>query len=260
MNTTILRAAVILATGPRVLGSSPGEEHDLTATGFFRTTLVTCAASLVAWPAAACSLALVLALDVSASIDSEEYALQQVGLADALQDPDVRGAILAQGGIWVTAYEWSGARHQYEQLPWTYLDSDADISEVSTILRNAPRRAKDFPTSLGYALGHGLITLGRAPETCRRQVIDVSSDGETNDGFGPDSAYRAHDMSGVTVNALVIEEHNPSTVDYYRDEVIRGNGAFVEVARTYEDYAVAMRRKLLREIGVFAFAGMQPNR
>ncbi len=215
-----------------------------------------CTALTAAPPAQACSIALVLALDVSASIDSEEYHLQQEGLARALRDETVSRAILGQDGVWITAYEWSGSRHQYEQLPWTRMDSPESIDSVAETLRTAPRRAKDFPTSLGFALGHGLGLLQDAPERCRRKVIDVSSDGKTNDGFGPDSAYRAWNMAGITVNALVIEEPDNRIAPYYRDEVVFGPGAFVEIADGFEDYARAMRRKLLREIGAQAFASV----
>ncbi|WP_370630880.1 DUF1194 domain-containing protein [Maritimibacter sp. DP1N21-5] len=214
------------------------------------------ATALAAFPAStqACSLALVLALDVSASIDPAEYDLQQEGLARALTDPDVVAAIEGTGGIWLSVYEWSGARHQYEQIPWTWVDTAATVAKAASTLRDMRRRADDFPTSLGYALGYGLITLTRAPEICARAVIDISSDGDNNDGFPPESAYDAHDLTGVTVNALVIEDENPDLAGYYRENVIRGDAAFVEIARDYQDYGEAMRRKLLREIGALAFA------
>ena len=212
----------------------------------------------LATPAPACSLALLLALDVSASIDPGEYALQQEGLAWALTDPQVVGAIVATGGIWIAAYEWSGARHQYEQIPWTWVDSADSIAAAAEDLRTMRRRADDFPTSLGYALGYGLITLARAPEACDRAVIDISSDGDNNDGFPPASAYAAHDLTGITINALVIEGAEEDLPRYYREEVIRGDGAFVEIAGSYEDYGEAMRRKLLREIGAMAFAEARP--
>jgi hypothetical protein len=212
----------------------------------------------LAAPAPACSLALLLALDVSASIDPREYALQQEGLAWALTDPQVVGAIVGAGGIWIAAYEWSGARHQYEQIPWTWVDSAETVAAAAGELRTMRRRADDFPTSLGYALGYGLITLASAPETCDRAVIDISSDGDNNDGFPPKSAYAAHDLTGITVNALVIEGTEDDLPRYYREQVIRGDGAFVEVAGSYEDYGEAMRRKLLREIRAMAFAAAEP--
>jgi hypothetical protein len=214
-------------------------------------------AALLAAPAQACPLALALALDVSASIDRDEYALQQNGVAAALTDPSVEKAIVAQGGIWLTAFEWSGAHHQYDQLAWTFVDSPAAIERAAASLRHARRRVSEFPTSLGYGLGYALIRLSEAPELCARRVIDVASDGVNNDGFPPASAYRANDMSGITVNALVIEDGDPTTTTYYRDNVIRGLGAFVERAATYADYADAMQRKLLREIGAMSLVSAE---
>ena len=76
----------------------------------------------------------------------------------------------------------------------------------------------------------------------------MSGDGITNEGFGPAEAYNAFDFGGVTVNGLVIEGEYPDPVIYYREQVIRGPGAFIEIARDFSDYEDAMRRKLLREI------------
>jgi hypothetical protein len=89
--------------------------------------------------------------------------------------------------------------------------------------------------------------LRRAPP-CDRRVIDVSGDGRGNDGFGPQAAYRAFDFAGVTVNGLAIAGAGEDVVAYYRTQVAHGPHAFVEVAAGFEDYARAMRRKLLREI------------
>ena len=211
-------------------------------------------AVILAKGALACSLALVLALDVSASVDPDEFALQQKGLGAALRSDAVAQAIVAQGGIWLTAYEWSGKRHQYEQFPWTFLDTESAVLEAANAIAGTRRLAEDFPTSLGFALSHGLGLLRDAPEACTRRVIDVSSDGESNDGFSPATAYKEWDVDGITVNALVIEEPRSDIASYYRERVIHGPGAFVEVADGFEDYERAMRRKLLREIGVMAFA------
>jgi Ca-activated chloride channel family protein len=210
-----------------------------------------------AGPARACNLALVLALDVSASIDAREYELQQEGLARALTDPEVMEAVASQGGIWLSIFEWSGSRHQYTQLPWTFVAGDADLGGVAATLRATSRTVAEFPTSLGYAVGHALNLLRAAPETCRRQVIDVSGDGVNNDGFPPESAYLAHDMSLVTVNGLVITNEDPTVVDYYLRSVIHGAGAFVQPTASYNDYAEAMRRKLLRELGAFSFVRLE---
>ncbi len=204
--------------------------------------------ALLASRASACTTALVLALDVSASVDPAEYDLQQNGLAQALTDPEVVQAILDQRGIWLLVFEWSGALHQYVQMPWRFIDSAAKIEAAAAELRRTERRVSEFPTSLGYAIGFALIQLNQAPEPCTRRIVDVSGDGVTNDGFAPESVYKFRDMSGISINGLVIDTETPSPVEYYREHVIRGPGAFVEVTMSYSDYANAMRRKFLREL------------
>ena len=224
---------------------------------FSRYCLTPLNAAVLAPPLFACQLSLILALDVSASVDAREYKLQQEGMAAALTDPDVSQLILSQGGIWLMAFEWSGSRHQYPQLNWTFLDDPAAISAAAERLRSARRRVQEFPTSLGYAVGRALQEFRKAPEVCVRRVVDVAGDGVNNDGFPPESAYRANDMTGITVNGLVIEGENPPPVPYYLERVIHGPGAFVEVADSYDDYARAMRRKLLRELSFGSLAALQ---
>jgi Ca-activated chloride channel homolog len=206
--------------------------------------LTLCAAG----PAPACPLALILALDTSASVSAREDQLQKQGLAAALTDAAVVEAVRLQGGIWLAAFEWSGTRHQTDRLDWTFVDTAAGLEAVAARMRQTGRQAERFPTALGFALLHAVLRLRQAPVRCSRQVIDIAGDGVNNDGFPPESAYRAADFAGITINALVITGDLPPPAPYYRDEVIRGPGAFVEIAEGYEDYARAMRRKLLREI------------
>jgi Ca-activated chloride channel family protein len=214
-------------------------------------------ASLAPKPAPACSLSLVLAMDGSASVDAREHALQLNGLAEALRDPEVVAAIEAVGGIWVTSFEWSGRYQQLQQLGWKHLSDAASAAEAAEILRRAPRGFTEFPTAIGYALGHAAVQLRKAPADCARKVVDVAGDGINNDGFGPQSAYKAFDFAGVTVNGLVISGPDAPPVDYYRTNVIRGPGAFIELAASYDDYAAAMKRKLLREIFGSGYAALQ---
>ena len=200
-------------------------------------------------PATACRLALAFALDVSASVDEAEYRLQLDGLAESLTDPAVRLAILGPGGgVALAAYEWSGARQQARIAPWTMIRSEAALDGFADRLAAHTRRYGEFPTAVGYALGFGQGLMREAPR-CQRRVIDVSGDGVNNDGFGPASAYREFDFSGITVNGLVIGGGNLELMSFYQFEVAHGPDSFVEVAADYADYARAMRRKLLRELG-----------
>lgn len=207
-------------------------------------------AVLLAAPAqGACRLALVLALDVSSSVGEAEYALQRVGLASALDAPEIRTAILrgGTGDVALAVYEWSGRFQDRLHLDWTLLRTDADITGAVAVLAGMQRSTSDYPTGLGSALGYGAALLARAPR-CDRQVIDVSGDGINNQGFGPALAYKHFPFDGITVNGLVIEGHDPQVTQYYQREVLHGPGAFLEIAQGFEDFERAMSRKLFREI------------
>lgn len=218
------------------------------ATSHLRSLAFCLAAVAAPAPAAACSLSLVLAMDASSSVDHLEHDLQLNGLASALSDPEVVQAIEAVGGIWIMSFEWSGQRQHFLQFGWRYLEDAEDAEEAAEELRTSHRGFIGFPTAIGYALGYAAVQMGRAPADCARKVIDVAGDGINNDGFPPSSAYKAFDFEGVTVNGLVIADQDTTTIDYYREHVISGPGAFIEVAADYEDYARAMKRKLIREI------------
>ncbi len=207
------------------------------------------AGPVLAQSAEPCRLALVLALDVSSSVDAREHALQREGLAAALDDPDIRHAILrgAPGSVALAIYEWSGRQKSQTVLDWTFMDSDPAIDGAVQTLRSAPRSETRFPTAMGFALGYGATLLERAP-ACARRVIDVSGDGITNDGFGPELAYKHFPFDGVTVNGLAVLGADPQVQDYFEDVVRFGPGAFVEVSDGYEGFRRAMTRKLFREI------------
>lgn len=207
--------------------------------------------------AQACALALVLAMDASASVDAREHRFQLNGLADALSSQDVVQAIEAVGGIYITSFEWSGRYQQMEQFGWRFVSDAAGAEAAATQLRASGRGYTEFPTALGYALGHAAVLHDRAPETCGRKVIDVAGDGITNDGFGPSSAYKAFNFENVTVNGLVIGGSGSEAASYYRDAVIKGPGAFIEKADTYADYGEAMKRKLVREIFGSGYAALR---
>ena len=196
-----------------------------------------------------CRLALVLALDVSSSVDPGEYDLQREGLAAALNSPDVRHAILrgAPGDVALAVYEWSGRWQQTLHMDWTRLRTNGDIDQAVVTLLGVHRGYSDFPTAVGHGLAFGASVLQRAPK-CARRVIDVSGDGINNHGYGPQIAYRHFPLQDVTVNGLVIMGSSDGVVEFYRNEVLRGTDAFVEVARGFDDFEAAMTRKLYREI------------
>lgn len=206
--------------------------------------------------AKACSLALVLAVDVSASISEEEYELQQSGIAAALKHPDVIKAIETVDGIWLHGFEWSGRYQQNTLLDWRFLYDEASVSAAGDAILAKERDHREFMTSLGSALVHATDVLSTAPEHCDRQVIDVSADGINNEGDDPLVAYATHDFADVTVNALVIRK-DERTFGYFVNKVITGPGAFAQPINTYEDYTEGMVRKLVREIMGLGFADLQ---
>lgn len=208
-----------------------------------------CVAILAAAPSArACGTALVLAVDVSSSVDHDEYDLQTKGLGAALRAPEVIDAILGSGGAMVMVVYWSGYPHQEVRVPWTRLEDRAAIVQLSRRLETLNRRYLDFPTALGKALE--LVATVWTPETdaCGRRVVDVSGDGVSNSGPRPGAARDALVAQGATINGLVIKGADPDPEPFYRDEVIGGPGAFIEVANGYDDYARAIRRKLFLEL------------
>jgi len=214
--------------------------------------VVLLAASAAASPAAACRLALLLALDVSSSVDEAEDRLQRGGLATALTSPEVRAAFFAvDAPVALAVFEWSGRYNQEVVLDWIMIDTPAALLTAAETIAVSKRSHNEFPTAMGYALGYGAEMLRRAPD-CLFQTIDIAGDGQNNEGFGPRLAYKEFDFDNVTVNGLVVNaaEFASETmlIEFYRNEVLWGAGAFMEVAQGFEDYERAMRRKLEREL------------
>lgn len=218
-----------------------------------RGILAGLAALVISGAAAAqeqCRLALLLGLDVSASVDAEEYRLQLDGLAAALIDPAVvEAALSGPGPVALSIYEWSGRFQQDLIVDWVLIRSEADLTAVAERVARQTRRFPDFPTAIGYSLGFAAGHFETAPP-CLFQTLDISGDGQNNDGFPPASAYDHFPLDGVTVNGLAIGGASREIREYYEREVIRGPGAFVEYARGFDDFAETMRRKLEREMRV----------
>ncbi|MBM9595462.1 DUF1194 domain-containing protein [Roseitranquillus sediminis] len=206
---------------------------------------------------AACRQALVFALDVSSSVDTEEYRQQLEGLAGALQEPDVLDAILfdPEAPMAVAAFEWSSREYSSLIVDWTLLRSEADVTQVATRLSGWNRHHAPTETGLGTGLRVAADLLAKAPD-CWEHTIDISADGKNNDGPSPISVHQSGALEEVTVNALVVgstagaraEAELEDVSAYLRENVASGPGAFVVVAQSYADYASAMRRKLLKEI------------
>ncbi|MEM7321006.1 MAG: DUF1194 domain-containing protein [Pseudomonadota bacterium] len=212
-------------------------------------TAISLAFFLLPAPAFACRLALVLAIDVSASIDQQDYALQRDGLANALRSPDVVDAFLSSPApVALAAYEWSGPRRARLILDWTMMSRAQDLLAAADQI-GSQHRYRSGSTSIGYALNFGAAVLDSAP-ACARKTLDLSGDGLPNEGDHPQAIYRTGAFDGVTVNALAIGGSEPleTLVAYLTRHVLRGHDAFVEVAIDHRDFETAMRRKLVREV------------
>lgn len=222
--------------------------------------LVRLLAFLIAFagPAAAieCRLALVLAVDVSSSVDTAEDRLQRSGLAAALIAPEVQEAFFVSDlPVALSVFEWSGRYNQALLLDWTLIQSTAHLQFAAERIAGSRRSHNDFPTAMGYALGYASGLFDEGPD-CLFRTIDMAGDGVNNEGFPPQMAYTAFDFDGITVNGLVVNaadfEGELNLIDFFQQEVIRGPGAFIEIASGFDDYEDAMTRKLVREVGSLA--------
>lgn len=218
------------------------------------------AVALASAAQAQCRQALALGLDVSGSVDAREYRQQLDGLATAFADPEVRAKILAVSGasIRTLVFEWSGPQDQAVLVPWTALNTAADIDTVMETLRQTVRRDATPGTALGTAMQVGRIHLDRQAD-CWKRTLDISGDGKSNLGPRPGAVKTDIVASGITVNALVVGVDDPNIGDirqaeigelasYFRTEVIVGADAFIITAIGFSDYARAMKQKLLREL------------
>jgi len=200
----------------------------------------------LATPVQACRLALILAIDVSGSIDPGEYRFQMRGLADALEDPEIAHALVQEQAATMVV-QWSGADEQAVIVPWLRMLSPGHVSRLAAQLRSEPRRFWDGRTAIGTLLQR-LLPEFESVADCRRKVIDISGDGAVNDGISPPGPRLAARAAGVTVNGLAIDRIGLSITEFYRRHVVTGSDSFVISARGYSDYPRAIRLKLLREI------------
>jgi hypothetical protein len=215
-----------------------------------------------AWPAAAApvDLALVVAVDVSLSVDDARYAVQRDGTAAAFESEAVAQSIAGgpAGAIEVAVLEFSDPDRQWLAVPWTRLGSATDARAFARRLR-AARRSSSGLTGLADALLGAEALIAEAPFPAARRVVDVSSDGMSNVGSDLGRAREQVVAAGITINGLPIVTGEPSLESYYRDEVVGGPDAFVEVARGMAAFGEAMRRKLVRELVVSALGPTRPQ-
>lgn len=207
------------------------------------------ALALAAWAGAApaCETALVLAVDVSGSIDRGEYLLQQQGIARALADPAVAEALVA-GQVALTVVHWSGAGQQAVVLPWRRMLTGAEVRRYAESAATVPRAFDGSDTAPGDLIAFA-ADLFAAVADCGRRVIDVSGDGPQNAGGPTAPASTAAHRAGIVINGIAIEDMGASApiTQFYLRHVVTPGG-FVMTARGLADYPPTLRAKILREL------------
>ena len=205
---------------------------------------------------------LVLAVDVSYSMDPDEQALQREGYVAALTSQEFLDALRhgMHGRIAVTYFEWAGAADQKILVPWRLVDGPASAQALADEIARAPYR-RAYRTSISGALGFAAPLFGAGGFRGLRRVIDVSGDGANNQGKLIVPTREEVLAQGITINGLpiMLKRPNPATLDienldiYYEDCVIGGPGSFVVPIRERDKFKEATRQKLLLEV-----AGVMP--
>lgn len=196
---------------------------------------------------------LLIAIDSSGSVDDREFALQMSGVARAFRDPEVVAAIASgpHGRIGATVMLWAESNEPKFTLPWRVIDNADSAAGFADAIETQARTVFGG-TGIGRAIVRAVDVLHTSPLASPRDVIDISGDGRETTfrdySVGPNQARFRAMAFGVTINGLAILTDEPDLASYYARNVIAGPDAFVMVAETFEDFAAAMKRKLIREI------------
>jgi hypothetical protein len=229
-----------------------------------RTLLISIFATVALGPVVAAEqvdLLLVLAADVSRSVDGTKFQLQREGYATAISNPRVLEAIRSgrNGRIAVSFVEWSGIGAQRVVVDWMSVGDAVTAKGFGDRLLEAPRSFADR-TSISGGIEFAMSHLTRAPFESRRRTIDVSGDGTNNAGRDVTLARDEAVAKGITINGIVILSDNPMAwnpdhtnppgglANYYRRNVIGGPGAFVMVAENFKSFGQALIGKLIAEV------------
>ena len=211
-------------------------------------------------------LELVLAVDVSRSMDVGEQLLQRRGYSEAFRSKEVVESIVGGGfgKIAVIYLEWAGVGISNIVVPWTLIDSEESaIAFADALDMQLPRRLSR--TSISNALRVSGRLFGQQPWTALRRVVDVSGDGPNNQGYPVEVVRDELVQSGIVINGLPMMIRNSTygfgienLDEYYFDCVTGGTGSFVLPVHTWEEFPRAVRRKLVLEIaGARYFDGME---
>jgi hypothetical protein len=194
-------------------------------------------------------LALVLAIDVSGSINAERWELQRKGYEAAFKSAEVIQAITSgqHKAIAVTMVEWAGTRHQKQVIDWMIISDEVSAAAFAGAMLEAPRVYSDW-TSISGALDYSVPLFDDSGVEAGRKVIDVSGDGVSNQGRSVNDARDEAVAKGIIINGLAILSDYEFLDQYYQDHVVGGAGAFMVVVKDYESFAQGVQAKLVREI------------
>ena len=193
---------------------------------------------------------LVIAVDVSSSVDENEYRLQMEGIAAAFRDPSVLDAIRALGPIGLAALvmQWSDNREQVPVAGWHVIWRAADAAAYAHELQEAPRAIPGGQTSIAGATEFAIGELANNGFNSTRQAIIVSADGRSINGIHPKALRDQATRQGITINGLAILNEEPFLDDHFRQSVIGGRGAFLAVMDDYRNFAAAMQQTVVHAI------------
>ncbi|HUK11074.1 MAG TPA: DUF1194 domain-containing protein [Stellaceae bacterium] len=199
--------------------------------------------------AASVDVALILAIDVSLSVNDREYDLQREGIARAFESPALAAAVAGgkHRAIDALVLEWSDPEIQVATVPWTRVEDARSAKAFAAKLR-ATKRTSHGLTAIGSALQAAQAAFRQLPDLATRRVIDVSGDGMANVGPQPVEVRDALIAEGITINGLTILNDEPWVSQYYDMNVVGGTGAFLMEVEDYHAFAAAMQQKLLSEI------------
>ena len=206
-------------------------------------------------------LELVLAIDLSSSVDQNEWELQAIGIAEAFRNPSLIETIQssAPNGIAVAVVQWSSNNSQSLAVDWTLVTDAGSGRALSRKIKHMPRMVGGGQTGIHGAIDFSIRQFKNSTYTSWRKIIDISGDGQANSGAGPGQMRDQAVAEGVIINGLAIINEEPYVDRYFRDKVIGGAGAFLMLAEDYDDFATSILRKLIREIGPPLASPIQPD-
>lgn len=229
------------------------------------------AAALAQSDAPRVDVALVLTVDASGSIDTEEFQLQKEGIAQAVAAPEVLSAIQSgrNGRIAIAYVEWGAPGGAQTVVDWMLVGDVTEANAFGDTVLAAPRSVQSY-NAIGDAIDHAVRLFGACPCQPTRRIIDVSGDNPDNRSNVPAPLARdAAVASGVTINALAIlqdgrlgPEGRPWLVETYERTIIGGFASFAIAANTRADFARALREKMVLEIsetGTFPAKSGEPG-